>query len=102
MAVGTSCPVAEARRHAPTRAIRVEVAGDGRRCTAIVRTVHIEVSHEVFLNLTAINALDKVVLKYRREGAGADIVGFMRRAKPSWIAWAVRDKPGAMAHVAGH
>ena len=41
---------------------------------AIAR-VTIDVSHSHFWDITAINALDKIVLKFRREGTTVDIVG---------------------------
>jgi SulP family sulfate permease len=64
--------------------------------------VRIDVSHAHFWDLTAINALDKVVLKYRREGASVEVVGLNEASKTIVDRLAIHDKPGAMDQVAGH
>jgi sulfate permease, SulP family len=64
--------------------------------------VRIDVTHAHFWDLTAINALDKVVLKYRREGASVEITGLNEASKTIVDRLAVHDKPGAMDSAAGH
>ncbi len=67
-----------------------------------VERVRIDVSHAHFWDLTAINALDKVVLKFRREGASVEIVGLNEASKTIVDRLAIHDKPGAMDQLAAH
>ena len=64
--------------------------------------VRIDVTHAHFWDLTAINALDQVVLRYRREGAAVEIVGLNEASKTIVDRLAAHDKPGAMDQVASH
>jgi sulfate permease, SulP family len=68
----------------------------------VVRKVRIDVSHAHFWDLTSINALDKVVIKYRREGTEVELVGLNEASKTIVDRLAVHDKPGAMDQVSAH
>ncbi|MGQ3051742.1 MAG: SulP family inorganic anion transporter [Roseateles sp.] len=61
-----------------------------------VERVHIDVSTAHFWDITAVSALDKVVLKFRREGAEVTVSG-MNEASATLVGrFAVHDKPGAV------
>jgi SulP family sulfate permease len=64
--------------------------------------VCIDVSRAHFWDLTAINALDKVVMKYRRGGTRVEIVGLNEASKTMVDRLSVHDKAGAMDRVGGH
>jgi SulP family sulfate permease len=68
----------------------------------VVEKVQIDVTHAHFWDLTAINALDKVVMKYRREGTAVEILGLNEASKTLVDRLAVHDKPGAMDQVSAH
>jgi sulfate permease, SulP family len=68
----------------------------------VVAKVVIDVSHAHFWDLTAINALDKVVIKFRREGSIVELVGLNEASKTIVDRLATHDKPGAMDHVSAH
>ncbi len=68
----------------------------------VVDQVVIDVSHAHFWDLTAINALDKVVIKFRREGTAVELVGLNEASKTIVDRLAVHDKPGAMDQVSAH
>lgn len=68
----------------------------------VLGKVVIDVSHAHFWDLTAINALDKVVLKYRREGTEVELLGMNEASKTIVDRLAVHDKPGAMDQAPGH
>jgi SulP family sulfate permease len=74
-------------------------AFDFREALARVR---IDVSHAHFWDLTSINALDKVVLRFRREGAAVELVGLNEASKTIVDRLAMHDKPGAMDEVSAH
>ncbi len=68
----------------------------------VVKKVWIDVSHAHFWDLTSINALDKVVIKYRREGAEVELVGLNEASKTIVDRLAIHDKPGVMDQVSAH
>lgn len=68
----------------------------------VLTTVRIDVSHAHFWDLTSINALDKVVIKYRREGTTVELIGLNEASKTIVDRLALHDKPGAMDEVAAH
>jgi sulfate permease, SulP family len=68
----------------------------------VVERVRIDVSHAHFWDLTAINALDKVVLKFRREGIAVELLGLNEASKTIVDRLAVHDKPGAMDQLSSH
>ncbi len=64
--------------------------------------VRIDVSHAHFWDLTAVGALDKVVLKFRREGAEVEILGLNKASATIVDKLAVHDKPGALDRLLEH
>jgi SulP family sulfate permease len=60
-----------------------------------VDRVLIDVSGAHFWDLTAVGALDKVVMKFRREGAQVEIVGLNEASATLVSRLGVHDKPGA-------
>jgi len=68
----------------------------------VVEQVRIDVSEAHFWDLSAINALDRVVLKFRREGTEVEVFGLNEASKTLVLKIAKHDKPGASAEVGGH
>jgi SulP family sulfate permease len=64
-------------------------------------TVRIDVSRARFWDITAVAALDKVVLKFRREGTLVQVTGLDAASATLVAKFGVHDKDGA-ALVAGH
>lgn len=62
-----------------------------------VGRVQIDVSRAHFWDLTAIGALDKVVLKFRREGASVEIVGLNEASATMVDRLAIHNKPDALS-----
>jgi SulP family sulfate permease len=67
-----------------------------------VAKVRIDVSQAHFWDLTAVGALDKVVLKFRREGAEVEIMGMNEASATIVDRLAQHDKPGALERMLGH
>jgi SulP family sulfate permease len=61
----------------------------------VIDTVRIDVSRAHFWDITAVSALDKVVLKLRREGSEVEIVGMNEASRTLVDKFAVHDKDGA-------
>ena len=76
--------------------------GDAFDFREVLTKVRIDVSHAHFWDITAISALDRVVLKFRREGAEVEIVGLNEASKTLVLRLATHDKPGAMDEMGGH
>jgi SulP family sulfate permease len=68
----------------------------------VLEKVTIDVSHAHFWDLSAVGALDRVVLKFRREGTEVEIVGLNEASKTLVLQIATHDKPGAMDEMGGH
>ena len=66
-----------------------------------VDRVRIDVSHAHFWDITAVSALDKVILKFRREGTDVEIVGMNEASATLVDKFAVHDKPDA-ERLMGH
>lgn len=64
--------------------------------------VRIDVTHAHFWDLTSVGALDKVVLKFRREGAEVEIIGLNEASATIVDKLAVHDKPGALDRLLEH
>jgi SulP family sulfate permease len=62
----------------------------------VIERVVIDVSQAHFWDLTAVGALDKVVLKFRREGTAVELVGMNQASATIVEKLAVYDKPGAL------
>jgi SulP family sulfate permease len=60
-----------------------------------IERVRIDVSHAHFWDISAVTALDKVVLKFRREGTDVEIVGMNEASATLVDKFAVHDKPDA-------
>ncbi|MFB2551178.1 SulP family inorganic anion transporter [Ensifer soli] len=67
-----------------------------------VKHVTIDVSDAHLWDISAVGALDKVVLKYRRAGVEVDVVGLNAASAHMLDRFAVHDKPGAGAAAVGH
>ena len=65
----------------------------------VIDQVVIDVSRAHFWDITAVSALDKVVLKFRREGAGAEVIGLNEASATMVDRFAVHDKPGAVEQL---
>jgi SulP family sulfate permease len=68
----------------------------------VVSKVVIDVSHAHFWDLTSVGALDKVVLKFRREGAEVEILGMNEATATIVDRLAVHDKPDALERMLEH
>ena len=62
----------------------------------------IDVTHAHFWDLRAVGALDKVVLKFRREGTAVEIIGLNEASATLVDRLGVHDKPGAEHLMGGH
>lgn len=67
-----------------------------------VDKVSIDVSASHFWDITAVAALDKVVLKFRREGTHVEIVGMNEASTTLVDQFAIHDKPGALEQMMKH
>lgn len=61
----------------------------------VIRQVRIDVRHAHFWDITAVGALDKVVLKFRREGAQVEVIGLNEASKTLVDRFGLHDKTGA-------
>ncbi|MDP3849656.1 MAG: SulP family inorganic anion transporter [Luteolibacter sp.] len=64
--------------------------------------VIIDVSHAHFWDLTAVGALDKMVLKFRREGTEVEILGMNEASATIVNKLAIHDKPDALERMLEH
>ncbi len=62
----------------------------------------IDVSHSHLWDLSSIHALDRVVLKFRREGTEVELRGMNEASKTLVLRLAEHDKPGAMDKLGAH
>jgi len=68
----------------------------------VVDKVRIDVSRAHFWDITAVSALDRVVLKFRREGTEVEVVGLNEASATMVDRFAVHDKDGADDMLMGH
>ena len=68
----------------------------------VLQRVVIDVSRAHFWDITAINALDKVVLKFRREGTVVEVVGLNEASTTLVDRFAIHDKSESAEQVIGH
>jgi SulP family sulfate permease len=68
----------------------------------VLEKVTIDVTHAHFWDLSAVAALDRVVLKFRREGTEVDIIGMNEASKTLVLKIATHDKPGATDELGSH
>ncbi len=68
----------------------------------VIDNVRIDVSRSHFWDITAISALDKVVLKFRREATSVEIIGMNEASATMVDKFAVHNKDGAADMLLGH
>ena len=68
----------------------------------VIEIVRIDVSRTHFWDITAVNALDKVVMKFRREGTAVEVIGMSEASATLVDKFAVHDKPDAVERMMGH
>lgn len=68
----------------------------------VLSKVVIDVSHAHFWDLTSVGALDKVVLKFRREGAEVEVLGMNEATATIVDRLAIHDKPDALERMLEH
>jgi SulP family sulfate permease len=68
----------------------------------VIDRVVIDLCQAHFWDITAVAALDKVVLKFRREGTAVEIIGMNEASATIVDRFAVHDKPDAVARLMDH
>lgn len=68
----------------------------------VIDRVTIDVSRAHFWDITAVSALDKVILKFRREGTETEVVGLNEASATMIDRFAVHDKPHALDRFTAH
>ena len=68
----------------------------------VLERVCIDVSRSHFWDLSAVGALDRVVLKFRREGAEVEVIGLDEASATLVERLGVHDKPDAVERLMGH
>ncbi len=68
----------------------------------VIEKVRIDVSRAHFWDITAVSALDKVVVKFRREGTEVEVIGLNEASATMVDRFAVHDKPEAVELLMGH
>jgi len=68
----------------------------------VIEKVVIDVSRAHFWDITAVSALDKVVVKFRREGTEVEVVGLNEASSTMVDKFGVHDKDGADDLLMGH
>ena len=68
-----------------------------------VERVSIDLTHAHFWDITAVGALDKVVIKFRREGTEVEVIGLNEASATIVDRFAIHDKPDAVEKMmSGH
>ncbi|MBV2129553.1 SulP family inorganic anion transporter [Arsukibacterium indicum] len=67
-----------------------------------VEKVSIDLSRAHFWDITAVSSLDKVVLKFRREGTAVELIGLNEASATLVDKFAVHNQPDAVAKLMGH
>ncbi len=68
----------------------------------VIERVRIDVSRAHFWDITAVSALDKVVVKFRRDGTEVEVIGLNEASTTLVDKFAVHDKDGAEDMLMGH
>ena len=68
----------------------------------VIDEVHIDVSRAHFWDITAVSALDKVVLKFRREGTEVEVIGLNEASATMVDRFGVHDKDSADDMLMNH
>ena len=61
----------------------------------VVDKVYIDVSRAHFWDITAVSSLDKIVIKFRREGTDVEVIGLNEASATMVDRFGVHDKDGA-------
>ena len=61
----------------------------------VIEAVRIDVSQAHFWDVTAVSALDKVVVKFRREGTDVEVIGLNEASATMIDRFGTHDKPDA-------
>ena len=67
-----------------------------------VRQVRIDLTHAHFWDITAVSALDKVVMKFKREGIPVEVIGLNEASATIMDRLALHNEPDARERVLGH
>ncbi|PKO93497.1 MAG: sodium-independent anion transporter [Betaproteobacteria bacterium HGW-Betaproteobacteria-1] len=67
-----------------------------------VDKIIIDLTHAHFWDITSVSALDKVVIKFRREGTEVELIGLNEASATIVDRFAVHDKPEAVDGLMGH
>ncbi|MDO9282248.1 MAG: SulP family inorganic anion transporter [Methylotenera sp.] len=67
-----------------------------------VDKVVIDLTHAHFWDITSVSALDKVVIKFRREGTEVEVIGMNEASATIVDRFAVHDKPDAVDNLIAH
>ncbi|AMR78274.1 SulP family inorganic anion transporter [Cupriavidus nantongensis] len=70
--------------------------------TEPVRSVHLDLSHAHFWDLTAIDALDRIVHNFRRHGIAVDVAGLNRASATLIEKYATHDKADTVSSSLSH
>lgn len=68
----------------------------------VIERVRIDVSRAHFWDITAVSALDKIIIKFRREGTEVEVIGLNEASATMVDRFALHDKPGAVEQLMGH
>tara|TARA_R110002096_G_scaffold436085_1_gene667097 strand:+ start:14025 stop:15506 length:1482 start_codon:yes stop_codon:yes gene_type:complete len=68
----------------------------------VLERVQIDVSRAHFWDITAVNALDKVVMRFRREGTTVEVIGMNEASATLVDRFGVHDKPDAIERMMDH
>jgi len=68
----------------------------------VIDQARIDVSRAHFWDITAVSALDKVVIRFRREGTEVQVIGLNEASATMVDKFGVHDKDGAADMLAGH
>jgi SulP family sulfate permease len=67
-----------------------------------VKSVRLDLTHEHFWDITAIEALDRIVNKFRRNGIAADVTGLTRASATMIEKYATHDRRGSTPFEPSH
>lgn len=68
----------------------------------VIDKVYIDVSRAHFWDITAVSALDKIVIKFRREGTEVEVIGMNEASATLVDKFAIHDKDGAQDMLLDH
>ncbi len=67
----------------------------------VVEKIVIDLSHAHFWDISAVSALDKVVIKFRREGADVELIGLNDASETIIDRFGIHDKPEEIEKIMG-